>query len=222
MSGWDALLDPRGRREGTRTGKSCPLGERAALEALRISRGHENCNPERRFSLPPPTPDFRLEASPQAQRRERMEPSSNHRSRLRFDGVDHVRTPDGSGRVSVRLEWGGSMYEGTAPCLETQQGVLNAASQAALRATLASRSTNESGNGQPHAVGGLELEVVGVKAVRAFDGWVVVARVNGSHGEERYRLLGAAPCEGEADLPGAAVKAVLNASNRVLEQRIAR
>jgi hypothetical protein len=36
------------------------------------------------------------------------------------------------------------------------------------------------------------------------------------------RLLGAAPCEGEDDLPNAAVKAVLNASNRVLEQPIAR
>jgi hypothetical protein len=105
------------------------------------------------------------------------------------------------------------MYEGTVPCLETQQGVLKAASQAALRATLASRS----GNGD-----GIDLEVVGVKAVRAFDGWVVVARVNGSQGEERLRLLGAAPCEGEDDLPSAAVKAVLNASNRVLEQRIAR
>jgi hypothetical protein len=107
------------------------------------------------------------------------------------------------------------MYERTVSCLETQQGILKAASQAALAATLASRSGN--GNGL-----GIELEVVGVKAVRAFDGWVVVARVNGSQGEERLRLLGAAPCEGEADLPGAAVKAVLNASNRLLEQRIAR
>ena len=142
-----------------------------------------------------------------------MNTIANVRSRLRFDSVDHVRTPDGSGRVSVRLEWGGQMYEGTVPCLETQQSVLKAASQAALRATLASRS----GNGD-----GIDLEVVGVKAVRAFDGWVVVARVNGSHGEERLRLLGAAPCEGEDDLPSAAVKAVLNASNRVLEQRIAR
>jgi hypothetical protein len=109
------------------------------------------------------------------------------------------------------------MYEGTVHCLETQQGILKAASQAALRATLASRA-NGNGSGGPH----IELEVVGVKAVRAFDGWVVVTRINGSSGEERYRLLGAAPCEGEDDLPGAAVKAVLNASNRVLEQRIAR
>ena len=148
-----------------------------------------------------------------------METTANVRSRLRFDGLSHVRTPDGSGRVSVRLEWGGQMYEGTVSCLETKEGVLKAAAQAALRATLASRRPR-GGNG--HAYGSLDLEVVGVKAVRAFDGWVVVTRINGSHGEERYRLLGAAPCEGEDDLPGAAVKAVLNASNRVLEQRIAR
>jgi hypothetical protein len=109
------------------------------------------------------------------------------------------------------------MYEGTVSCLETQQGVIKAASQAALRATLASRSD---GNGS--GPGRIDLEVVGVKAVRAFDGWVVVTRINGSKGEERLRLLGAAPCEGEDDLPEAAVKAVLNASNRVMEQRIAR
>lgn len=108
------------------------------------------------------------------------------------------------------------MYEGTVSCLETQQGVIKAASQAALRATLASRSGNGNEDGR------IDLEVVGVKAVRAFDGWVVVTRINGSKGEERLRLLGAAPCEGEDDLPEAAVKAVLNASNRVMEQRIAR
>ena len=147
-----------------------------------------------------------------------MDTTPNVRSRLRFDSLSHVRTPDGSGRVSVRLEWGGQMYEGTVSCLETQQGILKAASQAALAATLASRSANGQGHGNPT----IDLEVVGVKAVRAFDGWVVVARINGSQGEERYRLLGAAPCEGEDDLPSAAVKAVLNASNRVLEQRIAR
>lgn len=156
-----------------------------------------------------------------------METPSYVRSRLRFDSIDHVKTPDGSGRVSVRLEWGGHMYEGTVSCLETQQGIIKAASQAALRATLASRSQTAIGNGpgagaSSGSLSPIDLEVVGVKAVRAFDGWVVVTRINGSCGEERYRLLGAAPCEGEDDLPGAAVKAVLNASNRVLEQRIAR
>lgn len=136
------------------------------------------------------------------------------RSRLRFDSLEHVTTPDGSGRVSVRLEWGGEFYEGTVSCLETQQGILKAASQAAIVATLS--STKRSTNGR------IDLEVVGVKAVRAFDGWVVVTRVNGRAGADTYRLLGAAPCEAEDDLPGAAVKAVLNASNRVMEQRVAR
>ncbi len=146
-----------------------------------------------------------------------METPTHTRSRLRFDRLDCTTTPDGSGRVSVRLEWGGQMFEGTVPCLQTQQGIIQAASQATLRATLASRP----GNGGDH-LQGLALEVSGVKAVKAFDGWVVVTRLNGARGDERMRLLGAAPCEGEDDLPNAAVKAVLNASNRVMEQPIAR
>lgn len=143
-----------------------------------------------------------------------METVKTVRSRLRFDSLEHVTTPDGSGRVSVRLEWAGQFYEGTVSCLETQQGVLKAASQAALSATLAC--------GETVASSPIDLEVVGVKAVRAFDGWVVVTRINGRAGADSYRLLGAAPCEQEEDLPGAAVKAVLNASNRVMEQRVAR
>jgi hypothetical protein len=128
--------------------------------------------------------------------------------------LDHEVTPDGSGIVSVSLEWGGQTFEGSAPCLETLQGVIKAASEATLTATLAC-----AGSGQ---LDGLDLEVVGVKAVKAFDGWVVVTRINGKTSEERLRLLGAAPCEAEEDLPNAAVKAVLNASNRVMEQQVAR
>ncbi len=143
-----------------------------------------------------------------------MTTANKVRSRLRFDSLEPVTTPDGSGRVSVRLEWDGEFFEGTVSCLETQQGILKAASQAALAATLQSTASVNARD--------IELEVVGVKAVRAFDGWVVVTRVNGTAGGDDYRLLGAAPCEEEEDLPGAAVKAVLNASNRVMEQRVAR
>lgn len=138
----------------------------------------------------------------------------NGRARLRFDSLEQVTTPDGSGRVAVRLEWRGDMFEGEVPCLQTQQGILRAAAQSTVAATVAS-TRGENGTK-------IQLEVVGVKAVRAFDGWVVVARINGAAGNEVYRLLGAAPCEQEEDLPGAAVKAVLNASNRILEQRVAR
>ncbi len=143
-----------------------------------------------------------------------MKTATAVRSRLRFDSLEHVTMPDGSGRVSVRLEWEGDTYEGTVGCLETQQGIIKAASQAALKAALASASE--------FLANGADLEVVGVKAVRAFDGWVVATRVSGSSETGEHRLLGAAPCENEQDLPSAAVKAVLNASNRVLEQRIAR
>ncbi len=136
------------------------------------------------------------------------------RARLRFDSLEQVTTPDGSGRVAVRLEWRGDMFEGEVPCLQTQQGILRAAAQSTVAATVAS-TRGENGTK-------IQLEVVGVKAVRAFDGWVVVTRINGTAASETYRLLGAAPCEREEDLPGAAVKAVLNASNRILEQRVAR
>ena len=60
------------------------------------------------------------------------------------------------------------------------------------------------------------LQLVGVKAVRAFDGWVVIARLSGE-GPKSQRLLGAAPCETDEELPHAAVQAVLDATNRVLE-----
>jgi hypothetical protein len=143
-----------------------------------------------------------------------MSNSMNGRSRLRFDSLEQVTTPDGSARVAVRLEWRGDMFEGEVPCLQTQQGILRAAAQSTVAATLASTSEVENPT--------IRLEIVGVKAVRAFDGWVVVARINGTAGSETYRLLGAAPCEREEDLPAAAVKAVLNASNRILEQRVAR
>ena len=143
-----------------------------------------------------------------------MKTAAAVRARLKFDTLEHVTMPDGSGRVSVRLERAGDFYEGTVACLETQQGVIKAASQAALQATLASTGeVSESG---------VSLEVVGVKAVRAFDGWVVVTRVSGSADDETFRLLGAVPCEVQDDLPEAAVKAVLDASNRVLEQRVTR
>ena len=140
------------------------------------------------------------------------------RSRLTFDGLEYVTLPDGSRRVSVRLEWAGDSYEATVGCLGTQQGVIKAASRAALQPAVQASLSSAS-----HlAAAGVNLDVVGVKAVRAFDGWVVVTRVHGSVGSEVYQLLGAAPCEDEDDLPGAAVKAVLNASNRVLGQWVAR
>ena len=66
----------------------------------------------------------------------------------------------------------------------------------------------------------IHLELLGVKAVRAFDGWVVVARLGALVGERSLKLLGAASCEDEAALPRAAALAVLDGTNRVLEREV--
>jgi hypothetical protein len=82
---------------------------------------------------------------------------------------------------------------------------VRASAEAALAAALAAAGRH------------VRLELVGVKAFRAFDGWVVVVRVLGSAGERGFRLLGAASSEDEAGLPRASAEAVLDATNRVVE-----
>ena len=68
----------------------------------------------------------------------------------------------------------------------------------------------------------IHLEMVGVKAVRAFDGWVVVARLHGEAGGRIYSLLGSASCEREEGLIKAAALSILDASTRLLERYVAR
>jgi len=125
------------------------------------------------------------------------------RSRFRFESLDCEATRGGSCDVTVHLEWNGDTYRATEAGLETRQGIIKAATRAALAAIL-SAVRNEN-----------QLQLLGVKAVRAFDGWVVIARLGGE-GLKSQRLLGAAPCEREEELPRAAVQAVLDATNRVL------
>ena len=116
--------------------------------------------------------------------------------------------PDGRCLVSVGLEWRGRSIRRTSYGVETLQGRLRAAAQASLAAAL------EVSDGRA------DLSLLGVKAVRAFDGWVAIVRVNGTAADRAHRLLGAAACEEEDDLPRAAAVAVLNATNRVLEQLV--
>ncbi len=128
------------------------------------------------------------------------------RQRLRLEDLRHHSTQDGRCRVEVRLEWCGVFHSGIEEGLETQQGRLRAATLAALTAV--------------GAAGGeaLELELAGVKAVRAFDGWVVVAAVRGTSHGERLRLLGSASCDDEERIERSAALAVLDATNRVVER----
>jgi hypothetical protein len=124
--------------------------------------------------------------------------------RLKFEQVVHRAAMDGRCWIGVRLEWRGRPLQASVEGLETQHGQVRAAAAAALKACM------EAGGGD------LRLDLVGVKAFRAFDGWVVVVRINGEAEARSYRLLGSASCESDEALTRASVQAVLDATNRVL------
>ncbi len=84
------------------------------------------------------------------------------------------------------------------------EGELRAAAHAALQALGA--ATN----------GSLLLELIGVKAVRVFDTWVIIAAARGENDGEALRLTGSFTCEEERDVAKGAVMALMNATNRVL------
>ena len=128
------------------------------------------------------------------------------RQRLRFDDLSHDVQPDGRCRMGIRLGWRGQVIEAHVDGLETHQGRLRAYAQVTLEA--AARATDAD----------LQLELAGVKAVRAFDGWVVVSRVNARANGQPYRLLGSAACEEEDVLGRCTVQAVLDAINRIMEK----
>lgn len=135
---------------------------------------------------------------------------STSRQRLRFEEVGHQATPDGRCRITVRLEWCDRTFEGVGEGVETQHGRVRASAEACLEAALA-------GTGKR-----VHLELIGVKAVRAFDGWVVVVRLTGEAEGRAFRLLGASSCEGTDGLERAAALAILDATNRVLERYVGR
>lgn len=132
--------------------------------------------------------------------------ASSARRRLRFDSIRHQTRLDGHCVMTVRLEWYGRSHEEEHEGLETHQGRLQAAASAALEATMSAAGKR------------VHSELLGVKAVRAFDGWVVVVRLHAEVEGESVRLLGAASCEMEEGLGKAAAIAVLDATNRVLEK----
>ena len=128
------------------------------------------------------------------------------RPRLRFDEILHESAPNGRCRVGVRLEWCGRMLDASSEGLETHHGRIRASAAATLEAALAAAGKR------------IHLELLGVKAVRAFDGWVVIVRVAAEAGGRTFRLLGSASCEDERGLEKAAAHSILDATNRLLER----
>lgn len=135
-------------------------------------------------------------------------PGDAPRQRLRFDELTHQTEADGRCRIAVQLEWCGRSLRGEAEALETHHGRVRAAAQAALVAALAA------------AAGRIDFELVGVKAFRAFDGWVVVVRVIADADGSAVRLLGASSSEDEEGLERASAQAVLDATNRILARYV--
>jgi len=134
--------------------------------------------------------------------------SATDRGRLRFDGAIRTPTPDGHETITVRLEWQDTVHSGEAHGVQTREGDIRTASLATLEAT---RSVL--GNDGP------SLDLIGVKATRAFDAFVVIVSIDVRDAGDRRRVLGAQACVDD-DLVRSSSIATLDALNRLLEKHL--
>jgi hypothetical protein len=129
-------------------------------------------------------------------------PSRETRERLKF--ADFSFSADASGQCSSRvvLEWPPDLsYVGEARGLASSAGELRCAAEATV-------------NALTQAVEGkVRLELLGVKAVRAFDSVVVIVSLS-CHNGFAQRVVGSYLATEE--VPRGAALAVLNATNRLL------
>lgn len=128
--------------------------------------------------------------------------------RLRVARVDYRPGADGRGDVEVALEYGGRRWTGTGRGLMTREGDMRMGADATLEAVVASTD------------GSFRPVLGGIKAIRAFDSWLVIVSVEVDDAGRHLRLLGAEAAEG-GNLVRGAVLAVLDALNRVLERHLA-
>lgn len=126
--------------------------------------------------------------------------------RVRFVGFALDRFPNGDCRARVTLEWGGlEPVVGEARGHGSEAGELRCAAQACLNAlTAVIRET--------------AFELLGVKAVRAFDSSVVIVSLAVSGQAHGPRLVGSYLAD--QDLPKGAALAVLNATNRLAARHL--
>jgi hypothetical protein len=130
-------------------------------------------------------------------------PGLSRRERLRFVGFAFERLPSGRCRAEVTLELGpDGRWVGTSEGLASDAGELRCSAEATLRAI------EQSVQGQ------VSFELLGVKAVRAFDTIVLIVSVLSKGDGSTHRLVGSFLADHDT-ARGAAV-AVLNATNRLL------
>ena len=123
--------------------------------------------------------------------------------RLRFQEFTFQRLPNGRCRAKVVLTWSdGREFVGQSDGVTSQAGELRCSAVAAAEAL--ERAV------EPQ----LDFEVLGVKAVRAFDATVVIVSLSARAEAQASRLVGSYLTE--TDPPRGAALAVLNATNRLL------
>lgn len=131
-------------------------------------------------------------------------PPATTEPRLRLSDFRFSRTPAGFCRVEVELENPASRrLVGRATGASSPTGELRVAAEASLRALESALGT------------GQRFDLVGVKALRAFDATIVVVAVTPRTGEGAGQQLLGCYLAAEDVNRGAAI-AVLNATNRVL------
>lgn len=123
--------------------------------------------------------------------------------RLRFHDFGFQRLPNGRCRARVVLSYSdGRQFVGESEGVTSQAGELRCAAVAAVQAL--DRVT------QPQ----LTFDLLGVKAVRAFDATVLIVSLSAREEAQAKRLVGSYLTD--ADAPRGAALAVLNATNRLL------
>lgn len=124
------------------------------------------------------------------------------RERLKFVEFEFATLASGRCRSRVVLEWReGVSFEGSAEGIGSQTGELRCAAEATVEAL------------EQAVDGKVKLELLGVKAVRAFDAVVLIVSLS-CHNGTAQRVVGSYLSEDE--LPRGAALAVLNATNRLL------
>jgi hypothetical protein len=133
-------------------------------------------------------------------------PPLNH-ERLRFAEFVLDRLSNGRCRVRVGLTWRESeQFAGACEGLASEAGELRCAAQACVAALTQA------------VAGSLTFELLGVKAVRAFDSTVVIVSLSIQQQSGVQRVVGSYLTDTDA-ARGAAL-AVLNATNRILGNRL--
>ena len=128
--------------------------------------------------------------------------------RLRFEDFTFRRLPNGRCRAQVVLTWAdGRRFEGSSDGVTSQTGDLRCSAVAAVQALARVVEAN------------MAFDLLGVKAVRAFDATVVIVSLSARAKDEATRLVGS--CLTENDPPRGAALAVLNATNRLLGNYLA-